>query len=208
MPLSRRGNVNCKAGIRTDDRYQALNLEPLYSPRRTIEFRAHSASLNYDKISSWIMFCTKFVDRLVTDKPLELVDPKTILKVQPKLIKPKDGVVFYLHRPQPSWVIEAKKLSKDFLDLKHAWNEMKTPLKLPGLGFLHDFRFPIYGNAMTQLCRELEIKGIYRSYIEDRYDRVTKKFGFYDSTKNITTLFGDDEEDFYNEPEYVNQNPS
>jgi hypothetical protein len=151
------------------------------------------------------MFCVKFVDHLVIDKPFELIDPQTILKVQPKIIKPRDGTLFYLHRTQPSWVVEAKKLSKEFLDLKHAWDELKDPLKLPGLGFLPDFRFPIYGNAMTQLCHELGIKGIYRSYIEDRYDRVTKKFGFYNSAQNITTLFGDDEEDFYNEPDYVSE---
>lgn len=205
MPLSRRANTNCKAGITTLDRYQALNIDPLFSPRRTIEFRAHSASLNYDKIVSWVMLCLKFVDRLVIDKPLELVDPKMMLKVQPKLIKPRDGTTFYLHRPQPNWVIEAKKLSKEFIDLKHAWNEMKEPLKLPGLNFLSDFRFPIYGNAMTQLCHELGVKGVYRSFIEDRYDRVTKKFGFYNSSQNITTLFGDDEEDFYREPDYVEE---
>lgn len=206
MPLSRRTNVNCKAGITTTDRYQALNLDPLYSPRRTLEFRLHSASLNYDKISSWIMFCVKFVDRLVANKPLELIDPKVILNVQPKLIKPRNGNVFYLHRQQPNWVIEAKKSNKEFFDLKQAWTEMKEPLKLPGLNFLSDFRFPLYGNAMTQLCHELEIKGVYRSFIEDRYDRITKKFGFYNSTHDITTLFGDDEEDFYNEPDYVADN--
>jgi hypothetical protein len=205
MPLSRRSNVNCKAGVNIDDKYQTLNLVPLYNKRQTIEFRAHSATLNYNKISSWIMFCIKFVDRLITDEPLELIDPKTILEVQPKLIKPKDGTVFYLHRPQPNWIIEAKELNREFLDLKHAWNEMKEPLKLPGINFLSDFRFPLYGNAMTQLCRELKIKGPYRSFIEDRYDRVTKKFGFYDSSQNITTLFGEDEEDFYNEPDYVHE---
>jgi len=208
MPLSRRGNTNCKSGVDTSDRYRALNLDPLYSPRRTIEFRAHSASLNYDKIASWIIFCLKFIDRLVINKPMSLVDPKIILQVQPKLIKPKDGTVFYLHRPQPNWVIEAKKLSKEFIDLKHAWTEMREPLKLPGLGYLPDFRFPMYGNAMTQLCHELGIKGMYRSYIEDRYDRVTKKFGFYDSSQNITTLFGEDEEDFYSEPDYIGEGRS
>ena len=203
MPLSRRTNTHCKGGINLSDRYQALNLDPLHSPRRTIEFRSHSASLNYEKISSWIMFCNKFIDRLVADKPLELVDPKVVLKVQPKLIKPKDGTLFYLHRPQPNWIVEVGRKSHEFVDLKHAWDKLKEPLKLPGLGFLPDFRFPIYGNAMTQLCHELGIKGIYRSYIEDRYDRVTKKFGFYDSAQNITTLYGDDEDNFYNEPDFV-----
>jgi hypothetical protein len=203
MPLSRRGNTHCKAGVRTDDRYQAINLDPLYSERRTIEFRAHSASLNFDKISSWIIFCLKFVDRLVMNKPLAPIDPKMVLQVQPKLIKPKNGIVFYLYRPQPDWLIEAKTLSGRFVDLKHAWKEMKEPLKLPGMNFLADFRFPLYGNAMTQLCHELGIKGIYRSFIEDRYDRVTKKFGFYDSSQNITTLIGEDEENFYDEPDYA-----
>jgi len=203
MPLSRRSNVNCKAGVNIRDRYQALNLDPLFSARKTIEFRAHSASLNYDKISTWVMFCIKFIDRLVAKKPIERIDPKTILEVRPKLIKPKGGDLFYLHRQQPNWVVEASKKQHEFDDLKHAWDKLREPLKLPGLGFLPDFRFPVYGNAVTQLCHELGIKGIYRSYMEDRYDRVTKKFGFYDSSQNITTLFGDDEDDFYHEPDYV-----
>jgi hypothetical protein len=205
MPLSRRGNANCKSGINTSDRYQALNLDPLFSSRHTIEFRAHSASLNYDKISSWVILCIKFVNRLVTDKLLEQIDPKTILTVQPKIIKPKDGTMFYLHRPQPNWIIEADKKQHKFGDLKLAWDKLREPLKLPGLGYLPDFRFPLYGNAMTQLCHELDIRGMFRSYLEDRYDRVTKKFGFYDSTQNITTLFGEDEDDFYREPDYVSE---
>ena len=207
MPLSRRGNTHCKAGIVLSDRYQALNLEPLYSPRRTLEFRSHSATLNYNKIASWVMFCLKFVDHLSNGESIEAIDPKAILKVSPKVIKHKGGSMFYLHRPQPNWVVESKGLlvEKQFLDLKHAWDDLREPLKLPGLSFLSDFRFPMYGNAMTQLCHELRIKGIYRSYIEDRYDRITKKFGFYSSAQNITTVFENDEADFYTEPDYVSE---
>ena len=197
MPMSRRTNVNCKAGVRADDRYQALNVDPLFSPRRTIEFRAHSASLNYDKIASWIMFCIKFVDRIVENRPIELIDPKITLDVPTKLIKPKAGPSFSLHRPQPLWVVETQTKSSEFDDLKTAWKTLKTSLELPGMNFLSDFHFPTYGNAMTKLCEELNIKGVYRSFIEDRYDRMTRRHGFYTSAQNVTTLFGEDEDDFY-----------
>lgn len=206
MPLSRRGNTHCKAGINTGDRYQAINLRPLSQPRRTIEFRVHSASLNFNKISAWIMFCIKFVDFLALGKQFDnAIDPRLVLPVQPRLIKPRHGTMFYLHRPHPNWAIEAKKLNAEFPDLLHAWEATKESLKLPGLDYLSDFRFPMYGNAMTTLCQTLNIKGIYRSYIEDRYDRITKKFGFFDSSQNITTLLENDEDNFYNEPDYVSE---
>ena len=203
MPLSRRTNVHCKAGINHSDRYRSLNIAPLRSSRQTIEFRAHSATLNYLKVAAWVMLCMKFVERMVSNRPLEFVEPQLSLNVPTKMILPKTGEAFYLHRPKPGWVIETNQNNKEFLDLRQAWKEMKSSLKLPGVDFLSDFRLPIYGNAMTQLCAELDIKGIYRSYIEDRYDRITRKFGFYSSEQNITTLFGEDDEDFYNEPDYV-----
>ena len=200
-PLSRRANGNCMPGVVPSDRYHALNIIPLFeSSRRTIEFRSHSATLNYNKIASWIVFCTKFVDRLVANLPLEPIDPKLVLTVAPKLIKPRGGIEFYLHRPHPIWAIETKHKQQEFADLKQAWNEMKSTLKLPGIGFLPDFRFPTYGNAMTQLCNELGVRGVYRSFIEDRYDRLTKKFGFFDTATGGSDQFVDDEVDFYNEP--------
>lgn len=79
MPTSRRGNNSqwCRslldhnfAACRTKadiasalnyDRYHKVNAEA-YSRHRTIEFRQHSGTTSYEKISRWVMFLAKLVE--------------------------------------------------------------------------------------------------------------------------------------------------
>lgn len=197
MPLSRRTNTYCKPGLNQYDRYQALNLDPLMHSRRTIEFRAHSATLNYHKIISWVNLCVSFVEYMVHNQELPMIDAKLKQSVPPKMIRPKNGTQFSLYRPQPLWVVESKKVNLEFPDLREGFKELQKPLGLAGADYLEAFRFPFHGNAMTQLCKVLKVNGVFRAYIEDRYERITNKNGFADPGN--MTQYQRDEEDFYTE---------
>lgn len=46
----------------TSDRYFKINMAPAYSRHKTIEFRQHSGTTDYEKISQWVMFLAKLVE--------------------------------------------------------------------------------------------------------------------------------------------------
>lgn len=95
MPQSRRHNAYCEkmkgyelSGIlnhvngtimdmtyEVNDRYNAVNLKA-YQRHRTIEFRQHSGTIEFEKISNWIKFITALVefsrDGLVSDKKIRV----------------------------------------------------------------------------------------------------------------------------------------
>ena len=79
MPESRRADNNCYCRSLsrldfsdcntkmqvfrvTSDRYYKVNMAPAYARHRTIEFRQHSGTTDYEKISNWVMFLTKLVE--------------------------------------------------------------------------------------------------------------------------------------------------
>lgn len=201
VPLSRRSSDFCHTGINYSERYQALNLTPLGSPRRTVEFRLHSATLNPNKALSFVALCIAFVDSVVARKKLKKIDPTLKMAVQPKLIKTRKGGEFFLHRTADQWLIEAPKVNVTVPTLKKAFDEYKNDLSLTAKTYLPAFHYPHFGNAMTELCRQLNVNGIFRGYIEDRYDYMMRKYGAMNAENDNRNIV-DDEADYYNEPDF------
>lgn len=206
---ARRHSSYARAGINSSNRYQACNVEPLFSARRTIEFRLHNPTLNYRKALSFAALCVYLCDWLVHEtQRMASLDPAMYVLPPPHKIKTRTGREFVLHRTaEKKWVIEGKHSALEGDDLRKLWEEHGKALSLSSKFHLVAWKYPQFGNAMTELCRRIGLDGPFRGYLEDRYDRVVRKFGVMGSNvpSNVSLPIAEDEDDYYNEPDLVEE---
>jgi hypothetical protein len=201
VPPSRRNNHYCRTGVVWNNKYQAINLSSLQSIRRTIEFRLHNSTLNPLKAFSFAVLCQAIVETISKSKPIVPILPDSKFNTMPKRIRTKLGGDFVLQREvSGKWMIEAKNFKTECGELNEAFKEFKRQLKLEGGNYLEAFHYPYYGNAMSQLCDWVGINGLFRGYLEDRYERMLKKHGVADNRSPQERLLPD-EMDFYSEPD-------
>lgn len=73
------------------DRFYKLNLQNLVTGRQpTLEFRQHSATTNYQKVSAWVRFCTAFVRQSA-----RLAEPGPLSKGR-SLVQQLDALFLYV----------------------------------------------------------------------------------------------------------------
>ncbi|MGM9509524.1 amidoligase family protein [Larkinella sp. GY13] len=108
MPQSRRDNYYCKS-VRTlasrveiartinglvslqGDRYEKVNLQS-YSRHRTVEFRQHSGTIEFSKISNWILFLHNLVEMSKTQR----IDQQTANEASLQAFQQPE-IVTYIH---------------------------------------------------------------------------------------------------------------
>lgn len=201
MPLSRRTSSYCRPGISWGTKYMAINFSPLYN-RRTIEFRLHNATLNPMKAVAFAVLCRNFIEHMVRQTEFKAIPPGDVVGSEPKLIHTRKGGEFYLQRNKDGkWLIEGKKVKAEVDNLAMAFKDLRKDLRLTGKEYLSSFQYPQFGNAMTELCKILEVNGAFRGFIEDRYDRMLKKYGVV-GTNTLQPHTVQDEANFYDEPDY------
>ncbi len=209
MPPSRRSNSYCRFGFELATKYMAINFSPLHGPR-TVEFRLHNATLNPVKAFSWAMLCRGIVDEMVRitrpsavrqstliASPVLTLTPNDTSEVPDKVIKTRNNTTFTLIRDD-KWAIESKILKANFPSIADGFKEFKEPLKLDSDKPLVAFRYPSHGNAIGLLCDTVGVRGMWKSYLEYRYDTMIKKHGAFDPNSVASELVND--ENFYDEP--------
>ena len=209
-PPSRRNGHYCHKGVDWGRKYSAFNVSGLSSTRATIEFRLHNATLSFRKAISFAMLCVAFVDKLIESGPtggsrgnnnrIKPIDPKIFKPPKPHIVKNGSGE-FYVHRTKAEWIIEKGSKTLPFPDLLTAFRELRHELclesNLPG----HALHFAVWGNGMSELWGQISLNGRFRSFLEERYDSMTKKHGFVDDMLDKVTQ--EDDDSFYNEEELM-----
>lgn len=203
MPMSRRHNNYCRSGVQWTTKYMAMNFSSLLEERCTVEFRLHNSTLNPMKAFAFAVLCRNIVEAMVSQKELPVLQARVIKPTQPKLVHTRHNSQFYLQRDEKGrWLIEHKNDKLEADNLGVAFKEFKRKLKLTGREYLPAFHYPRFGNAMGDLCEWADYNGAFRSFTEDRYDRMVAKHGVMNVTRADSGVdIYQDEENFYHEPE-------
>ena len=187
LPRSRRGGRWCKRGSSAYDRYYALNLTPL-SMKGTVEFRAHSATIDPAKIISWINFCVGIVEFAASTKAL------------PEFIIPSNGstdgeTIRSSYTPRAGSIMETVFESIINESLSFAQTYEKVIVNHPSSAFnkghynwyRRHFRLKAMvvvnydGNSMVAVCKLVEMDRENISLMADRYNEMVRRHGIASS---------------------------
>jgi hypothetical protein len=184
LPPSRRHNHMCARGSSATNRYHALNLVPLNS-KGTIEFRCHHASLNAEKILSWVSLCVSIMEHAFSDKP---IPPKVTPRIAAGAVSEQVTLSFRGHSYQAT-------------RLATGGFSFETRI----FGSLHDLAFEIIRRAnpnrtkpvsdwflrqivtegstggsrdsMFEVCEVLGVEQEYKTYLSDRFQAAINQWG-------------------------------
>ena len=197
-PPSRRTASVCRSGVEWNTKYKAINFSPLHTSKHTVEFRLHSATLNPIKSIAFAALCVAFIDFIVKRGPLGKILPDYQQKhVKQAWITTHSGNEIGIMRDNGIWLIKDKKLKIEAPTLSEAW-KFKADLSIKAPHYLPGFHYPMHGNAMSQLCAALGVRGMFRGFLEDRYEKLVKKHGVVGATIE-NELVMRDEADFFSE---------
>jgi len=170
VSISRRNNRFCKPTTSRNDRYVALNMVPL-TTHGTVEFRLHQGTLNADKILAFVALCVNLVESAKSNRQIDNVEKNPASCGTDRLIKHFDGIDYVVERHGNGW-----KFNDIIYDSLTVVANVIRNKRSNGPRF---FGYPMTGNAMDQLCRDIGLAEDYREFLARTYDRAVTQWGYF-----------------------------